>query len=381
MNDIFKYILDVFRKGDSQENIFKHISEEIMRITESKRIYLGRFIEKKMITLYSNIDYNIIDDIESEGEINMRLLFKEREIGILYLKEPKKKYDNEIFNKVREIADIISLFIIYLARCDVKDSEISKAKGLFMANMSHNIRSPLNGIIGATVLIADTSLNKQQAEYIDIMKQSSYSLMSIINDILDFNLLEAEKIRLEKDTFYLRECLELSYKIIKYKIKDKDIKLIYNIDSDVPACIVADSKRLKQVLVNLLTNAVKFTKEGSITTEIKAKKIKEAKSMDDMYLIEISVIDTGIGIRKSDISKLFRSFGQLNQSYTTNYKGTGLGLVICKQICKLMKGEIWVKSEYGKGSTFSFTFKCNELLDINKTLDRYIEIIKNKNVL
>ncbi len=239
----------------------------------------------------------------------------------------------------------------------------NKAKSEFLANISHEIRTPINGIVGMVDLTLLTDLNEDQRDNLITAKACANALINLVNDVLDFSKMEAGKMTLENITFNLKEMIEEIIRVHSPKAAEKDLELSYTLSSLIPQYIVGDPNRLRQILNNLVSNAIKFTMRGEVSLAIKCTRVTK----EEVDLV-FSVSDTGIGIAEEDMERLFQSFSQIENSYTRQYGGTGLGLVISKQLLEMMGGRIEVDSEYGKGSTFRFyvTLPIGNALVTNK---------------
>jgi two-component system, sensor histidine kinase and response regulator len=238
----------------------------------------------------------------------------------------------------------------------------SQTKSDFLANMSHEIRTPLNAIIGMAYILFRTPLNKRQENILTKLDSASHLLLNLINDLLDFSKIEAGKLELESTSFRMDEVLNNLSELINSKTAEKDLDILYHTSPHIPHSLIGDPMRLGQILLNLVNNALKFTEKGHILLVVdvaqahQCSKNKTNTANNNIWL-QFSISDTGIGIKKEDISKLFNSFTQADNSTTRKFGGTGLGLSICKQLIELMDGDIKVESNYGQGSTFSFCAK------------------------
>lgn len=252
----------------------------------------------------------------------------------------------------------------------------NQTKSVFLSTMTHELRTPMNGVLGLASLLLDTELNAEQLDLVNTIRASGDTLMALINDILDFSKIEANKLEIEESNFDLRRCIEETLDLVASQATTKGLNLAYLVDKDVPAQICQDVTRVRQILTNLLSNAVKFTNSGEIIVLVSTQ-----RPTDTQWELHFAVQDTGIGIPTDRFERLFNSFSQVDISTTRRFGGTGLGLAISKRLAELMGGTMWVESQPGRGSTFHFTIQAHNNPDLNDGLDADWLNLRKKRIL
>jgi len=313
-------------------------------------------IISKQVLLQTNEELAALnDDLEEKNDLIQRNKedLKEQNEELQAAEEELRQNNEELYtinDSLEQKTQIIEKQKNLVEQEKRKAQDASKYKSLFLANMSHEIRTPLNGIIGMTDILKETKLTKEQKNSLDIIDISGNSLLSIVNDILDYSKIEANQLELECIPFNLYREIESVHKMLGLKAQSKGLELSYSIHPDTPKFIKGDALRIKQILINYCNNSLKFTEKGFVNIDLTPIKVNEKH-----VTIKFSVKDTGMGISKDNQRKLFNDFIQVDASTTRKFGGTGLGLSISKKLALLMGGEVGLESELGKGSTFWFT--------------------------
>jgi len=305
------------------------------------------------------------------SRINKSIL---KTLEVRFHNESLIRFMSQARNETEDINEALSAEIIQRKRVEKelqKAKEVaeaaSKTKSEFLANMSHEIRTPMNGVLGTLQLLQESDLSDGQKEYVGIAYNSGEALLSLLNDILDFSKIEAGKLKLEYIPFNLKKLANDLTVLLKQKADEREVKLETDFDSEIPIKILGDSVRIRQILANLMTNAIKFTDKGTVTI-----KIIVLEKTEKIVRLHLEVNDTGIGIADENQRKLFNSFTQADGSTTRKYGGTGLGLAIVRQLVTMMRGRLGVESEEGKGSSFwtEISFEIPDDIEIEKTSEK-----------
>ncbi|KAB8027383.1 ATP-binding protein [Fluviispira multicolorata] len=361
-------------KNDLRITIWNKGAENLLMLSADETLGKTAFelYPKKMAERALELDLkafktgNLIEIEAEELEIpnKEKMLLHTRKLPLITDLGEEPRYMLTIFDDVTEI---------YKA----KEAALTavKSKSEFLANMSHEIRTPMNGIIGMCRLLLESSPLPEQIERLKIIQNCGYLLLDLINNILDFSKIEAQKIEVENITFLIKNMIHEITELFSAQVNDKKLSLSYSQDLSVPEWISGDPTKIRQILMNLISNAIKFTQNGFVKISSNAKKIEDKK-----FKIEITVEDSGFGISKDAQHKLFKEFSQVDASSTRKFGGSGLGLAICKGLCEKMGGTIWVESDIGKGSKFIFNFIATQSDNSEVIIDEYSRKNIDKNL-
>ncbi len=296
----------------------------------------------------------------SRYAIEKRYRHRDGSVVWVVLEQQRRSFPDGSYEELSSLVDITAMKrqTAELSAAKEAAEAANLAKSQFLAMMSHEIRTPMNGVIGMTSLLLDSGLTPGQLDCVETIRGSGDALLTIINDILDFSKIESGRLELEDVEFNVRECVEGGLDLLAPKFAEKGVDLLYEIGDGVPGAVRGDPTRLRQVLVNLIGNAVKFTDEGEVVLSLRSG----APAPDGRVMLEFAVRDTGIGIPPEGVARLFQSFSQVDASTTRKFGGTGLGLAISKRLAEMMGGAMGVESEVGRGSTFHFTIRAEPMM-------------------